>query len=101
MIAAQFLRNLIAAEPDKIPMVRTDNGLQFTHRQRDQSACRHLFDHVRPEQGLEPRLPQVKHLCTNGQVERINRTVQEVTVQTYYDQTHQHLKNHLQAFLMP
>jgi transposase InsO family protein len=100
MIAAQFLRNLIAAVPYKIHTVLTDNGIQFTHRQRDQYACCHIFDRVCHEHGIEHRLPQLNHPWTNGQVERMNRTLKEVTVKTYYDQTHQYLKDHLQAFLM-
>ena len=34
-VAAQFLRNLIAAIPYKIHTVLTDNGIQFTNRKRD------------------------------------------------------------------
>ena len=30
----------------------------------------------------------------------MNRTLKEATVKTYYDQTPQHLKEHLHAFLM-
>jgi transposase InsO family protein len=100
MIAAQFLRNLIAAVPYTIHTVLTDNGIQFTNRQRDQYAFRHLFDRVCHEHGVEHRLTQVNHPWTNGQVERMNRTLKQVTVQKYYYQTHQHLKDHLQAFLM-
>ena len=100
MIAAQFLRNLIAAVPYKIHTVLTDNGIQFTNRQRDQYAFRHIFDRVCLEHGIEHRLTQVNHPWTNGQVERMNRTLKDVTVKKYYYQTHQHLKEHLQAFLM-
>jgi transposase InsO family protein len=74
--------------------------MQFTNRQRDQDAFRHLFDHVCHEHSIEHRLTQVNHPWTNGPVERMNRTLKEVTVQKYDDQTHQHLKDHLQAFLM-
>jgi hypothetical protein len=34
-VAAQFLRHVVAAVPDKIPTVRTDRGLLFTNRQRE------------------------------------------------------------------
>jgi transposase InsO family protein len=100
MIAAQFLRNLIAAVPYKSHTVLTDNGIQFTNRQRDQYAFQHIFDRVCQEHGLEHRLTQVNHPWTNGQVERMNRTLKEATVKKYYYQTHQHLKDHLQAFMM-
>jgi transposase InsO family protein len=100
MIAAQFLRNLIAAVPYTIHTVLADNGIQFTNRQGDQYAFRHIFDRVCHEHGIEHRLTQVNHPWTNGQVERMNRTLKQVTVQKYYYQTHQHLKDHLQTFLI-
>jgi hypothetical protein len=99
-LAAQFLRHLIAAVPDKIHPVLTDHGMQFTNRQRDPYAFPHLFDGVCREHGIEHRLTQVNHPWTNGQVERMNRTLKEATVKKYHDQTHQHLKEHLQAFFM-
>jgi hypothetical protein len=99
-IAAQFLRNLIAAVPYKIHTVLTDNGIQFTNRKRDQYAFQHIFARVCQEFGIDHRLTKTNHPWTNGQVERMNRTIKETTVKKYYYQTHQHLKGHLQAFLM-
>jgi hypothetical protein len=43
-IAAQFLRHLIAGVPHTIDTILTDNGLQFTNRERD----RYAFAHFRP-----------------------------------------------------
>jgi hypothetical protein len=37
---------------------------------------------------------------TNGQVERMNRTLKEATVQRYHYGTHAQLKAHLHTFLM-
>ena len=42
MVAAQFLRNLIAAVPYKIHTILTDNGIQFTNRKQDTSAFEHI-----------------------------------------------------------
>jgi transposase InsO family protein len=50
--------------------------------------------------GVEHRLTTVNHPWTNGQVERTNRTIKEATVKRYYYQSHDHLKQHLHAFLM-
>jgi transposase InsO family protein len=100
MVAAQFLRNLIAIVPYKIHTILTDNGIQFTNRKRDVYAFHHIFDRVCQENSIEHRLTKTNHPWTNGQVERMNRTLKEATVKKYYYQTHHHLKEHLQAFLM-
>jgi Integrase core domain len=100
IVAAQFLRNLMATVPYKIHTVLTDNGIQFTNRKRDVYAFQHIFDRVCQENAIDHRLTKTNHPWTNGQVERMNRTLKEATVKKYYYQTHQHLKEHLQAFLM-
>ncbi|GEM_PF-1227670 len=41
-----------------------------------------------------------KHPWTNGQVERMNRTLKEATVKRYHYGTHDQLKEHVQTFLM-
>ena len=99
-VAAQFLRHLIAAVPYKLHTVLTDNGIQFTNRKQDKYAFKHIFARVCDEHAIAHRLTKTNHPWTNGQVERMNRTLKEATVKTYYYQTHQHLKEHLQAFLM-
>lgn len=67
MIAADFLRNLIAAVPYKITHILTDNGIQFTNRKTDKWAWAHIFDRVCMENEIEHRLIKVKHPWTNGQ----------------------------------
>ena len=44
----------------------------------------HSFDCVRAEYGIEHRLIKPAHLWTNGQVERMNRTIREDIVQRYH-----------------
>jgi transposase InsO family protein len=100
MVAAQFLRDLMAVVPDQIHTVLTDNGILFTNRKRDLYAFQPIFDRVCQESGIDHRLTKTNHPWTNGQVERMNRTRKDATVKTYHDQTHDHLKEHLQAFLM-
>jgi transposase InsO family protein len=80
--------------------VLTDNGIQFTNRKRDIYALDHIFDRVCQEHGIDHRLTKTSHPWTNGQVERMNRTLKEATVKKYYYETHDHLKEHLHAFLM-
>jgi transposase-like protein len=99
-VAAQFLRHLIAAVPYRIHTILTDNGIQFTNREQDTYAFKHIFARVCDDHAIEHRLTYPHHPWTNGQVERMNRTLKDATVKKYYDQTHQHLKEHLYTFLM-
>jgi len=97
--ACQFLRRLIALVPYHIHTILTDNGIQFTNRLKDKWAFKHLFDRICHQHKIEHRLTKVNHPWTNGQVERMNRTIKEATVKRYYYQTHEQLKEHLQLFL--
>ena len=99
MEAAEFLRDLIDAVPYAIHTVLTDNGIQFTNRARDVWDSRHIFDRVCNEHGIEHRLTKVNHPWTNGQVERMNRTLKEATVKRYHYGSHDELRAHLQLFL--
>lgn len=99
MEAAQFLRNLIKIVPYKIHTILTDNGIQFTNRKADKHAWMHIFDRICHENNIEHRLTKISHPWTNGQVERMNRTLKEATVKRYYYDTHDKLKEHLYAFV--
>lgn len=97
--ACQFLRRLIAVVPYRIHTILTDNGIQFTNRLKDRWAFKHLFDRICEEHGIEHRLTKVNHPWTNGQVERMNRTIKDATVKRYHYETHDELKEHLAEFL--
>ena len=99
MATAQFLRNLIATLPYAIHTVLTDNGIQFTHQERHVYAGTHIFDRVCNEHGIEHRLTKIKHPWTNGQVERMNRTIKEATVKRYHYDSHDQFKKHLTNFI--
>src|ERR671912_381858 len=99
MEAAQFLRDLIEAVPYRIHTVLTDNGIQFTARKQDIWDSQHIFDRVCDEHGIEHRLTEVNHPWTNGQVERMNRTLKEATVKRYHYDNHDQLRAHLGLFL--
>lgn len=99
MAAAQFLRNLVEAVPYAIHTVLTDNGIQFTNRPRDIHDFGHIFDRVCDENGIEHRLTKVKHPWTNGQVERMNRTIKEATVKRFHYDHHDQLRSHLADFV--
>ena len=40
-----------------------------------------------------------KHPCTNGQAERVNRTIKDVTVKRFHYDAHKQLKRHLKDFI--
>ena len=100
IIAAEFLRNLIKIVPYKIHKVLTDNGIQFTNHDHHKYALMHIFERVCNENKIEHRKTKVKHPWTNGQVERMNRTLKEATVNNFYYASHDELKQHLHAYLM-
>src|SRR5262245_6613021 len=102
--AAIFLTALIDAVPYKIHTVLTDNGVQFcdmpSRRSGPTARWRmHRFDRICREHGIEHRLTQRNHPWTNGQVERMNRTLKEATVRRYHYENHRQLEDHLAAFL--
>lgn len=98
--AVGFLQRLIEAVPYKIHTVLTDNGIQFTNQKRQRFAFHHAFDRLCDGHGIEHRLTKLNHPWTNGQVERMNRTLKDATVKKYYYESHKQLKQHLHAFLM-
>lgn len=99
MIAAEVLRHLIAAVPYAIHIVLTDNGIQFKNRQQDRTAMEHIFGRTCRENGIEHRTTKIKHPWTNGQVERMNRTIKEATVKRFHYDDHNQLKLHLADFI--
>ena len=116
-IAADFLRALVAAVPYRINTVLTDNGTQFIDRTPSNEEAEakadaywatrdepriwrvHAFDHACETNGIEHRTTQPAHPWTNGQVERMNRTLKDATVRRYHYSSHDELRQHLQLFL--
>jgi transposase-like protein len=99
MQAAQFLRNLIALVPYKIHTILTDNGVQFTNLQHQKYALPHIFGRVCEEHNIDHRRTQPAHPWTNGQVERMNKTIKEATVKRYHYNSHEQLREHLKTFI--
>ena len=102
--ASTFLNALIQAVPYKIRTVLTDNGVQFCDQpsRRNGPTARlrmHMFDKTCREHEIEHRLTKPNHPWTNGQVERMNRTIKEATVKRYHYDHHDQLRRHLADFL--
>src|ERR1700720_3055656 len=112
-VAAEFLRHLIAAVPYKIHTILTDNGIHFTVPggggltageikeaiARGELFRAHAFELACAKNDIDHRLTKPKHPWTNGQVERMNRTIKEATVQRFYYASHQQLRQHLADFV--
>src|SRR4029450_410564 len=99
-----FLQALIEAVPYQVHTVLTDNGVQFgdmpSKRAGPTARYRlHMFDRVCREHDIEHRLTKPYHPWTNGQVERMNRTLKDATVRRYPYASHDELRAHLALFL--
>lgn len=111
--AGDFLRRLIDAVPYKIHTVLTDNGTHFTDPKGNSwtaAEVRHLiaekarfrchgFVLACAQNGIDHRLTKPNHPWTNGQVERMNRTIKDATVRRYHYDSHERLREHLKTFV--
>jgi transposase InsO family protein len=112
-VAGDFLRRLVAAVPYKINTVLTDNGTHFTDptgdgwTPEDIRAMRaekvpfrcHSFEAACADLDIEHRLTKPRHPWTNGQVERMNRTLKDATVKRFHYASHDQLRQHLADFV--
>ena len=98
--------------PYKVHTVLTDNGTHFTTPgntfsspadQRGHGARRALpgpcLRVACAQNDIDHRLTKPRHPWTNGQVERMNRTLKDATVKRYYYDTHDQLRRHLGDFI--
>lgn len=102
--ASAFLDDLVANVPYQIHTVLTDNGIQFADLPKNRNGLTalwrgHPFDRACQRHGIEHRLTKPNHPWTNGQVERMNRTIKEATVKRYHYDGHQQLQSHLTDFI--
>jgi transposase InsO family protein len=112
-IAGDFLRHLIAAVPYRVHTVLTDNGTPFTTPGNTASAAplikaaiargelfrAHAFELACAQNDVDHRLTKPRHPWTNGQVERMNRTLTDATVRRYHYESHDQLRQHLSDFV--
>ena len=59
----------------------------------------HGFEGTCARLDIDHRLTKPNHPWTNGQVERMNRTLKEATLRRYYYSSHDQLREHLDAFV--
>jgi len=112
-VAGDFLVKLIQAVPYKVHTVLTDHGIHFTTPSNKASAAplikralkrgetvwAHAFEFACAQNDVDHRLTRPRHPWTNGQVERMNRTLKEATVRRYHYETHDLLRHHLADFV--
>ena len=112
-VSGDFLRHLIEAVPYKVHTVLTDNGLHFTTPGNVSSAVplireamaagelfrAHAFEYACAKNDGEHRLTRPRHPWTNGQVERMNRTIKDATVRRYHYDNHDQRRAHLADFV--
>ena len=55
----------------------------------------HAFEFACAERNIGHRLTKPRHPWTNGQVERMNRTIKEATVKRFHYESHDELRGHL------
>jgi transposase InsO family protein len=100
MTGAAFLRGVVAAFPYALHTVLTDNGVAFTNCAATKWDCRvHVFDRVCRAHRITHKLTRPYHPWTNGQAERMNRTVKDATVKAFHYDTLADLAAHVAAFL--
>jgi transposase InsO family protein len=112
-VAGDFLRHLVEAVPYKVHTVLTDNGTHFTEpggdgwtpddikqmlARKEPFLC-HAFELACAQLDIEHRLTKPRHPWTNGQVERMNRTIKEATVKRFHYGSHDQLRHHLADFV--
>jgi transposase InsO family protein len=79
--------------------VLTDNGVQFAQFERGSGLIfPHIFGRVAQENGIEHRL--TKPPWTNGQAERMVRTIKEATVKSFHYASIAELRHHVRDWLI-
>ena len=100
LVAAGFLKALIRTVPYKIHTILTDNGVQFAQLERGTGVIfPHIFGRVCQESGIEHRLTKPYHPWTNGQAERMVRTIKEATVKSFHYASINELRRHVRDWL--
>ena len=59
----------------------------------------HSFESACARNDIDHRLTKPRHPWTNGQVERMNRTIKDATVKRYHYDSHEQLRAHLADFV--
>jgi hypothetical protein len=113
--AWEFLQHMLVAVPYQVHTTLTDRaigaplvratmtrGMQFAEQPRNRNTIYSRpmrFDMICEANGIEHRLTKPNHPSTNGQVERMNRTIKDATVKRFHYDSLDQLRTHLADFL--
>ena len=101
LTSVAFLKALVKAVPYRIHTILTDNGIQFADAGKPRRyGFPHPFGRLCRAYGIEHRLTRPYHPWTNGQAERMVRTLKEVSVRTYHYETFSQLRRHISEYLV-
>ncbi len=98
----EFLKKVYKFFPYKVHRILTDNGLQFTYRslpEEKKPKRKHPFTQLCQEFGTKHKLTKFFSPQTNGQVERMNRTIKDATIKMFYYDNIDQFKENLENFL--
>ena len=104
---AAFLREVVEVFPYRLHTVLTDNGMAFADLPKNRGRYPeiealfggHIFDRVCDQKGIRHRLTKPYHPWTNGQAERMNRTIKEATTKAFHYPDLKALQAHVLAFV--
>ncbi len=98
-----FLEKVFKFFPYKIHRILTNNGAQFTYRalpkNRRPKNKRHPFTQMCLDNGVKHKLTNFFSPQTNGQVERMNKTIKDATIKMFQYENIMQFKLNLYDFL--
>jgi transposase InsO family protein len=100
--AWEFLELLLDTMHCRIHTILRDNGIQFTERPRNRNTIisrTMRFAFSCEANSIAHLITKPNHPWTNGQVERMNRTIKDATDKRYHYVRHEQLRSHLADFL--
>jgi transposase InsO family protein len=102
LVAAGFLKALVKTVPYKIHTVLTDNGVQFVQHDRrtERGFVDHIFGAVCSANDIEHRQTKPYHPWTNGQAERMVRTIKDATFKSFHYASITDLRRHVRDWLL-
>lgn len=60
----------------------------------------HAFEYACARNDIEHRMTKAEHSWTNGEAERMNRTIKDAMVKRFYYESHDQLRQHLADFVV-